>query len=183
MTSTEISNEYFDWLYNLACGERYSKQISYRKLLTRLHSTKFRYIIPKDRNRAEDGVNLRYRFARAIGYEDDPDVIMDILDGPCSVFEMMVALAIRCEENIMDDPCVGDRTGQWFWGMINSLGLGSMMDSRFDRRFVDDTIKIFLNREYEPDGTGGLFTVRNCDRDLRTVEIWHQLCWYLDGLV
>ena len=33
----------------------------------------------------------------------------------CSVLEMMIALAIRCEEHIMDDPDVGNRTGQWFW--------------------------------------------------------------------
>ena len=39
---------------------------------------------------------------------------------------MMIALAIRCEEHIMDDPDAGDRTGQWFWSMLVSLGLGSM---------------------------------------------------------
>lgn len=183
MTQVEISNEYFEWLYNLVCEKRYSKQVSYRKLLMRLHDTKFRYVIPRDRNRAEDGVNLRYRFARAIGHEDESELITDMLDGPCSVFEMMIALAIRCEENIMDDPHIGDRTGQWFWGMITNLGLGSMKDARFDRLTVDDVVSRFLDREYEPDGKGGLFTVRDCDRDLRTVEIWYQLCWYLDSLV
>ena len=96
---------------------------------------------------------------------------------------MMVALAIRCEENIMDDPSYGNRTGQWFWGMIVNLGLGFMTDSRFDEKFVDDVIFRFLNREYEPDGKGGLFTVRNCKYDLRTVEIWYQMCWYLDTFV
>lgn len=177
-----IHNEYFEWLYDLACGNRYSKQISYRKLLIQLHSTVFRYSIPMDRNRAEDGIDLRYRFAISMRHNDSPEYIMDILDGPCSVLEMMVALAMRCEETIMDDAGVGNRTGQWFWGMVTNLGLGSMMDNRFDKRVVDDIINRFLDREYEPDGEGGLFTVRYCDSDLRDIEIWHQLCWYLDSI-
>jgi hypothetical protein len=95
---------------------------------------------------------------------------------------MIMALAIRCEENFMDDPSRGNRTQQWFWGMIRNLGLGSMTDDRFDERAVRKTIEIFLNREYEPDGRGGLFTIRHRREDLRNVEIWYQLCWYLDSI-
>lgn len=176
----EINNEYFEWMTNLVCKNRYSNLISYRKLLACLHNTEFRYSIPKDENRAKDGVVLRYRFAYEYAGIEDAE---RYLEGPCSVLEMMVALAIRCEENIMDDPIIGDRTGQWFWGMIVSLGLGSMIDSRFSKRFVNDTIERFLDREYEPNGEGGLFTIKKCNRDLRTVEIWYQLCWYLDSIV
>ena len=183
MTRERINNEYFKWLFDLVCGKRYSKQISYRKLLTRLHNTEFVYLIPKDQNRAEDGIDLRYRFAITNNCEDPLDVIMDDLDGPCSVLEMMVALSMRCEESIMDDPDIGDRLGQWFWEMIVNLGLGSMLDNRFDKAYVDETIDRFLNREYEPNGKGGLFTIRNCDVDLRNVEIWNQLCWYLDSII
>lgn len=134
----------------------------------------------RDRNRAEDGVSLRYRFAAY--YNIDEMDAMNALDEPCSILEMMIALAIRCEENIMDDPHVGNRTSQWFWGMIVSLGLGSMTDIRFDRSAVDIIIGRFLEREYEPNGKGGLFTIRHCERDLRDVEIWYQLCWYLDSI-
>jgi hypothetical protein len=142
-----------------------------------LHDIEFRYLIPKDENRAEDGISLRYRFSRLYDYVDYDD-----LDGPCTVLEMMVALAIRCEEDIMDDANLGNRTKQWFWNMIVSLGLGSMTDSRFDERRVDNIIERFLDRDYEPDGRGGLFTVRHCDYDLRDVEIWYQMCWYLDSI-
>lgn len=177
-----VSDEYFEWLFDLVCGKRYSKKTSFRKLITRLHTTEFEYLISRDRNRAEDGKDLRYRFILARGYDDLYEIIMDDLEGPCSVLEMMIALAIRCEENIMDDPNIGDRTGQWFWGMVGNLGLGSMTDGRFDKKFVDETIRRFLDRDYEPNGKGGLFTIRHCDVDLRTVEIWHQLCWYLDTI-
>jgi hypothetical protein len=96
---------------------------------------------------------------------------------------MMVALSVRCEETIMDDPRIGDRTGQWFWGMISSLGLGSMMDNQFDKEYVDSVIDRFLKREYEPNGKGGLFTIKRCRYDLRSVEIWYQMCWYLDKFI
>ena len=95
---------------------------------------------------------------------------------------MMVGLAIRCEETIMDDTNIGDRTGQWFWGMIVNLGLGSMFDNNYDRQLVETNVERFLEREYDYNGKGGLFTIRHCDRDLRDVEIWYQLCWYLDSI-
>lgn len=179
MTRDRIINDYFEWLVDIACPESYTGEISFRKLLMHLHSIAFNYSIPNDVNRAEDGIDLRYRYAIEQGYRDTPEC----LEGPCSILEMMVALSIRIEENIMDDPRVGDRTRQWFWGMVTSLGLGSMTDNRFDKKYVDDVIERFLNHEYEPDGKGGLFTIRRCEQDLRNVEIWYQLCWYLDGIV
>ena len=96
---------------------------------------------------------------------------------------MMVALAIRCEEHIMGDQDIGDRTGLWFWGMIENLGLLSMTDTAFNKRRVDEIIDIFLNREYKRNGEGGLFTVKNHRDDLRTVEIWYQLMWYLNEIM
>lgn len=181
MTKNEIIDEYFEWLYRVVCGERYESEVSYRKLLTHLHEAEFTYILPMDENRAGNGINLRYRWALDI--DEDTDYILDVLDGPCSVLEMMVALALHCEENIMDDPKYGNRTGQWFWGMVNSLGLGAMYDELYDERYVDEVITRFLNREYERDGRGGLFTIKNCKYDLRDVEIWHQLNWYLSTIV
>lgn len=169
----EIRNDYFDWIYDLVGGIRDSKYTSYFKLLKHLHNTEFVYSIPMDENRAEDGVDLRRRFS---------DSYFELLDGPCSVLEMMVALAIRCEETIMDDTTMGDRTGQWFWGMINNLGLGGMTDANYNRREVEYCIIRFLNRDYAPDGKGGLFRVRHCEVDLRDAEIWYQLCWYLDSI-
>lgn len=182
MTKNELNKKYFEWMYQLVCNEGYSKRLSYRKLLGRLHDTEFIYIIGMDGNRAEDGIDLRYRFGYEHKYEH-PMVATYLDDRSCSVLEMLIALSIRCEEHIMDDPDIGNRTGQWFWNMIVNLGLGSMTDEKFDIRYVDEAISKFLNREYKRNGEGGLFTVKHCKHDLRTAEIWYQMCWYLDSVL
>ena len=183
LTRNEIKDLYFTWLTGIVCSNRFSDQISYDKLLRRLHSTRFTCMIRKDRNRQVDGIDLRYRFTITNDFADDEvDDVMRALKSPCSVLEMMVALAIRCEETIMDDTAVGNRTGQWFWEMVVSLGLGGMMNHCYDDEAVEEALQAFLHREYAPNGKGGLFTIRNCDRDLRKVEIWTQLCWYLDSI-
>ena len=174
----QINDDYFEWLCELINIERFSKQLTYRKLLMRLHNVEFTWFIPHDDNRADDGVQLRRRYALI---RDDMRLANYIL-GPCSVLEMMVALAIRCEENIMDDALMGNRTGHWFWGMVHRLGLSRMTDARFDRDYVDNALARFLNREYEPNGEGGLFTIKHCMDDMRTVEIWCQLSWYLGSI-
>lgn len=182
MNKDYIINQYFEWMYGLVCDKKNSKNNNYRKLLCYLHSRDFDYIIALDSNRAGDGIELRYRFGDIFNYPQA--VIADALDDrPCSVFEMMVALAHRCEESIMDDPDIGDRTGDWFWSMINNLRLHRLTDDNFDKRFADYTIDKFLKREYCSDGTGGLFTVTNRNEDMRNVEIWYQMMWHLDEIV
>lgn len=182
MIPNDIRFDYYEWLKGLVCAERFPITNSYEKLLSTLYSTEFYFLLSRDGNRADDGINMRYRFALFNGYEENADEIMDILAGPCSVLEMMIALAIRCEETIMDDPDIGDRTGTWFWGMVVNLGLGDMYDALYDGYLVDEVLERFLERDYAPDGKGGLFRVRNCNRDLRNVEIWIQLLWYLDSI-
>lgn len=182
MTEHEFASLYFDWMYQLVADDRYPT--SYRKLFSRLHGTEFTYTIPMDGNRAEDGIELRYRFGHENKY---PDVMVaNLLDVyPCSILEMMIALSVRCEEHLMENPEIGNRTGEWFWDMLTNLGLGSMDDSQYDEAYVDDVLERFLNREYEANGRGGLFTVRNpryAHYDLRTVDIWYQLNWYLSDI-
>lgn len=175
----KIEQEYFEWLYNYVCKGRAHDKVSYKKLFYFLYDTEFSFYIRNDLNRAMDGIDLRYRFS--IVKHDDH--IMDILDGPCSVLEMMVALAVRCEETIMSDPRYGDRTSQWFWNMLSNLGLSYMTDERYDEKVAAKKIYDFMERRYEPNGKGGLFYIRDCREDLRDIEIWTQLSWYLDKYI
>ena len=173
-----MNNEYsyHQWLCDIVCRNLFSKHVSYDRLLSYLSHREFTIIIPNDINRAEDGIDLRLRYQSHTGEHISRSI-------PCSVLEMMVALAIRCEESIMDNPAYGDRTAQWFWSMVRNLGLYSMTDDRFDSEYVSLVIDRFLDREYEPNGEGGLFKINNCKYDLRKIEIWYQLCWYLDRFV
>lgn len=182
MTRTELMDEYFEWMYGLVCSRQYTKGLSYRKLLYQLHDTPFRYTVAMDSNRAEDGVDLRYRFGSECGLRES--MIASYLDDrECSVLEMMVALAYRCEEHIMDNPDIGDRTGQWFFDMVGSLGLDVMDDERYDQYYVTRVLERFLDRKYEKNGKGGLFTVHHHMVDMRSVEIWYQAMWYLSEVL
>ena len=95
----------------------------------------------------------------------------------------MIALAIRIEETMMDDPRYGDRTNQWFWLMMSNLGLKYMTDDVFDEVKANDIIYTFLERQYSPDGKGGLFYIRNCEEDLTQIEIGTQVNWYLNKFI
>lgn len=178
MTQRELERLYFDWMCGLVLDG--TENIHYRKLFEHLHRTEFIYILPMDANRKSDGEDLRYRFA----YETQRSYaeIGNLLDiRPASVLEVMVALAIRCEEAIMDDPKYGNRTSQWFWEMIVTLGLGKMDEQRYDETYVDMVLARFMSREYAPDGEGGLFHIEG--KDLRGVEIWTQMNWYIDRIL
>ena len=179
--SDDLNALYLDWMYNIVCDDRYSRNLSYRKLFAYLHDIRFVYSLPMDGNRYEDGIDLRYRFARDNNISQVK--VATYLDHrPCSVLEMMVALAIRCEDQIMDDPDVGNRVGQWFWAMIVSLNLGRMTDTNFDPQYVDNVMDIFLNRRYSRNGSGGLFTIKDKTKDMRSIDIWYQMCAYLNEL-
>lgn len=182
MTRRDIKTAYLDWMVDIVCKNRYEGNNSFRKLLEHLHSIEFTYRMLSDGDRARDGVSLRRRFALSI--PDIPyDWIIDCLDKPCSVLEMILALAIRCEEDIMNNPQVGDRTGQWFWKMITNMGLGGMTDRLYDKNYVDEVVTCFLERKYDPDGRGGLFRIQDSECDIRKISIWVQMCYYLDRTI
>ena len=172
-----IENAYLDWMYDLVCVDQ---RRSYRNLIEYLHTIPFDYILPMDGNRAEDGVELRYIFGRAEGYSQVKIArYLDYKD--CSVLEMMVALARRCEDQIMWNPEYGDRTHQWFWIMIENLRLEDMDDAFFDEEYVDHVIERMLNRDYGRTGEGGLFVVDG-RFDMREMEIWDQMCAYMNQI-
>jgi hypothetical protein len=175
-----LKEQYFEWLCTKVIDD--DSNIKYSKLMSCLFDSNFVPIMTMDENRADDGKNLRYRFGRE---NDIPgSIILTELDNKhySSMLEMMVALSIRCEETIMTDEEFGDRTGEWFWNMIVSLGLGPMNDLRFDEKYVKIIIDRFINRQYKRNGEGGLFTVDRIKKDMRNFEIWYQMCWYLDSI-
>ena len=102
MTRDELIDQYFDWMYQLVVDDRYSNK-SYRKLFSRLYDTEFTYTIPMDGNRAEDGIDLRYRFGREHLYSDAM-VASYLDDRPCSILEMMIALSFGVRSTLWMTP-------------------------------------------------------------------------------
>lgn len=162
---------YLDWLSELGIPDE-QQRISYQKLMLALYSEDFYWTVSNDGNRAEDGEQLR------IIFEDETGLYCE-KEGPCSVLEMMLALAISCENNIMYDPDEGDRTGIWFWEMIVNLGLEELDDWSFDLNRFDRIMQNFLGRRYSKDGYGGPFFIENFGKDMRKIELWYQLNFYL----
>ena len=169
------TRDYRAWLYTRINSpvDGYSIK-AYSKLLSTLFDIDYSYVIENDGNRYSDGIDLRY----ACNYETGIDIHMK----SCTVLEMMVALAIRCEDDIMGDPELGDRASVWFWDMIKSLGLDVYRDISFNEPDVLRIVDIFMNNDYKHDGDGGLFFLPEYPFDLRTMEIWDQMSAYLDRL-
>ena len=168
---------YLLWLKNHIKDDNHLK---YNKLLNRLFLWPYDSMLPMDENRAADGVDMRYRY----GYErkiSDHEIANYIDVMQCTMLEMMVALVLRCEREIMYSQEYGDRSALLFWSMIDNLGLIDMDDLAYDQDYVDTVIRNFLDGDYQPDGKGSLFRVRNTHgRDLRNEELWVQANWYLD---
>lgn len=167
---------YHDWL--VSCVMHGPAVSNYSKLLDKLDRKAFIYSIPHDENRAIDGKLMRDKYAFSVGLN-----ALRSDTTPCTVLEMMVALAVRCESTIMSNSEYGDRTCEWFHYMLKSLGLLPYSNNFYSETEVDEIISRFLNHEYSSDGKGALFEIKNPPKDLRETEIWYQMSWYLSQFV
>lgn len=183
MNRDYLRNDYFNWLQRLVVdGPGYFPRKSYKRLFRHLFETQFIFLLDMDENRAGDGINLRYSYGRE--YDIPQPAIASLLDDrPCSVLEMMIALATRCENQVMSNPDIGNRAGLWFWNMLKSLGLHNMSDDRYDASEVNYILDRFLMRKYDDDGQGGLYTIKNVVRSMREIEIWYQMMQYLNEAI
>lgn len=172
----EIFGDYYQWLCGLVCVDE--PDHSYWILADQLHKTVFTWSVPNDENREADGRRLRDIFEAETLYQD-----YSCLQGPASVLEVLIALAIRIE-SILADPDLGDRTVNWFWEMIENLNLAQFDDenyiTRHGKMLVHQILKCFLERRYTRHGDGGLFPLKLHVKDQRRVEIWYQMMDYLN---
>jgi len=166
---------YPKYLKKLVMDKNYEK---YGILLDRLWKKEYYSILPNDQNRAKDGVLLR-DIPNGPDYRD--------YYGPCSVLEMLIALAKRMEYEILGTGY--DKTYKdLFWEMINNLGLlrfddlNIMYDAQTNE--LDYILTRWIERQYYSDGSDGIFPIKNWKRGIDEpqthVEIWYQMMKYLE---
>ncbi|MBO7449749.1 MAG: hypothetical protein J6U54_05210 [Clostridiales bacterium] len=163
---------YYKWLLkelNIDLNDFY-----YDDLFWHLLNRNFTWSVRNDDNRAGDGIELRHRYLRSGGALQEKE-----MKEPCSILEMLAALSIRCDREILGDPDV-DKSDKLLWVMLENLGLDVYDDSYYDPEEVDDILDIWLLRRFDKYGNGGIFPVTKVGRDQRKVEIWFQMNDYLN---
>lgn len=171
-----IEGLYLQWLCEIVRADE--QPVEYWELLKHLHSMEFEWDIPTDESRAMDGAKLRTRFREETGSPHRED-----FSRPCSVLEMMVALAERMEYQLwqMNAP---DRTHIWFWEMIANLGLIRFDDEEFHltngSQFVTDAMVDVMDRNFDRRGLGSLFPLKRDTQDQRNSDLMYQMMAYLE---
>ena len=173
----EIKEEYFVWLVNKIKGQEHWC------LLRHLHETPFHWQKTKatsnDENRAFDGQALRDRFLYETNYTG---YSYNYPEEECSVFEMLVALAFRINDILIEIE-EEDQMARWFWELLENLGIDIFNDwvyfEKDNPTKIEDIIAKWMDRKYDKNGTGGIFPRKDAPKDQRKVEIWYQMSGYL----
>lgn len=166
---------YFEWLYSLIKDSNPNGK-PYTFLMNQLHDTTFYSLVPNDDNRCKDGEDLRVRFMDH--YESH---VQPLYGRPCTLFEMLIALAYRINEIMIGEPFELS-VSECFWLFIQNLDLEWYEDSPLYSKYaekIEENIKKFLERRYTYNGHGGIFPLKKVKRDQRTTEIWYQMSDYL----
>lgn len=166
-SSASISN-YIDWVLKdkLSLTDKEAKQ--YKYIVLTLTNVEFVWRHPMDENRAIDGLELRDDFEYETGeYLDKSSGLMP----NCTFFEMLAALAIRCENQLMRNLSMGDRTSKWFFEFLDNLGL-------LDGDLRENDIKSIANDFM--DGNIDMFPLKNKGIKQKNEQIWKQLSAYIN---
>ena len=163
---------YFDYLCREA-GIGGPQGLPYRRMASWLLAKPFTSSVAGDKNRIADGMELRR------GYSDAPK-------GCGRVLEVMVAMCQKLD--YMAYGMVPANFGgpeAWFMRMIENLGVASLTDGVWDKSASDaeeimqEQVGRWLDRDYEYDGTGGIFPLSHPNDDQAKVELWYQMNAYL----
>lgn len=171
--SGTLDDLYFEWLYfQISNFDQYTHD-HYWNLARALYRSEFKCYVLNDDNRIMDGLELRTLFLDEEELDNDP--YWETL--PCSIFEMLVALARRLEYE------GGRSVAENFWMFIWNMHLHDWDDHHPKRELnlrVKEQVRILNRRLYSYDGSdGGLFPLHHPLEDQRHIEIWYQMAAYL----
>lgn len=172
-------NQYIEWIALAKLKFNYQEFSKYNALIWALVDIPFDYVHPMDENRYNDGLGLRREFENLTEYD------LSLESGykeRCTTFEMMAALAARCENQLMRDVALGDRSKMWFFEMCKNLDILKWDFEHLTYDYKDDICRkvgVWLSRKYEKDGRGGAFPLKNTSENQKNVQIWNQMNAYL----
>jgi hypothetical protein len=164
----ELEAGYLKWLSDQVGA------LEYMRLTNEMYNVTFNASVPNDDNRAAEGKNLRTEYLSIIG--QDPSDHYQWLAVPCTLLEMLVGLTARAQF-MSGMPAI-----MWFGIFLDNLGLQHYNDDDWKpnhRRIISAKLVSLNERTYERTGSGGLFPVYQTNLDQRTVEIWYQMCAYI----
>lgn len=162
-------SDYYIWLLDQIKVNEGESFDCYRRLVWFLYTEDYSYLIDKDSNRAYAGLNLRELYSMETGVD-----VNDIKTGPCSILEMLIALANQIAFDKNDDTYI------WFWEIVTNLGLTDCDDENYDEKKIAYRLKVWMNREYNEWGYPfSLFPIQGFKGDMRTLETWDQMNNYM----
>lgn len=182
MPARRLNNplSYFDWLLMWVENSYEPGGAGTHKLLLRkLYELEFYATLERDEDRIRNGLDLRNQYSDeccVIPWDDEERY------STCSVLEVMIAMCDDFEANVMSNDIYGNRFGKWFWAMIENCGLGFLNDAAFTHdagNYIAAVMRRICDRRYEANGDGGFFPLRHPRGDMRKVDLWYQLQWYV----
>ena len=176
-------DRYFEWMLDCIGADKSNhRQI---ETLYLMHCFTFAWTHPLDSNREADGYGLRKEFDSK--YHCSQDEWETYMMGPCTVLEMIIALAYRWWFHLHWEPDAPIREQySLFWEMYNNLGL----DKAETDEEVETIIFRMMERDYDEYCHGGMFPIsklpsifdedknRYCFIDMRNQDLWMQMNFY-----
>lgn len=171
MTYHASDEGYFNWLYiQTEPMSNRNPARTHSLLAEQMFRTEFTWSVPNDDNRVEDARELRMEFMDHYAVDDK------WMRESASVLEVLLALSRRISFEAGGEPA------DWFWRMVSNLGLWTYTDESYTEWIAEKVavaLEIFINREYDHDGNGGLFPLHHTEMDQTEIELWYQMSYYL----
>jgi hypothetical protein len=162
----QIEQQYFEWLISQinVQGTR-----TFYDLFEVLFTIEFDWTVPHDKNRVQDGLDLRTEFFNGKKI---------YLNKRATVLEVLIALSRRLAF------IAGGRAEDWAWQLLTNLRLNKMTDPFTENkaRKVNNIIEALIWRQYREDGFGGFFPLNWPDQDQTQVEVWYQMQKYVSEI-
>ena len=166
------SKSYEDYLLNIVCTPK--DKYKYSRMLHELYLTPYHSSIRLDQSRITDGLDMREAFLDECGFAGHRTFPVQ-----CTVLEVLVAMCLRCERDIMCEPN-RDKTARWFWDMMYFSNLADYPDNTFNREAVRDILDGILKHAYTRNGYGGFFYIPESNENMRKMDLWSQMMHYID---